>query len=122
MKPWRPPTREEVERILENEMASLPDGDRVRFDSLRVTPRQVAVTNSPGEYVYVIAEYHGKVVYWSDIEEGWELQAVDVSGGISERGSNQFELKHIIFQLFGAAAGAASNNVPSNPRPEEVRK
>ncbi|HEX2827225.1 MAG TPA: hypothetical protein VHP37_12830 [Burkholderiales bacterium] len=82
-------------------MKSLSVAERARFEPLRITPRQVPVTGSPSEYVYVVAEYQGKVLYWSDVEDGWELQSLNSTGGITERGSNQFELKHVIVQLFG---------------------
>lgn len=106
MEHLRPTTLDEVESILADEMGSLHPADRSRFEPLRVTPRRVGVTSAPGEYVYVVAEYQGKVLYWSDIEEGWELEALDSSGGIAQRGCNQFELKHIVSQLFGRTNAA----------------
>ncbi len=39
--------------------------------------------------------------YWSDVEEGWDLETPDQQGAILDRGSNQFDLKHIAWQLFG---------------------
>ena len=121
MTSWRPATREEVERILADEMKSLSVAERARFEPLRVTPRPVPVESSPNEFVYVVAEYQGKVLYWSDIEGGWELEPLDPSGAITERGSNQFELKHIIFQLFGeldALPKSVQSNFSSSRREE----
>ena len=101
MESWRPTTLEEVERILADEMEELHPAHRSRFESIRVTPRKVPVTSLPGEHVYVVAEYEGKVLYWSDVEEGWELEALNSSGGITERGCSQFELTYIMHQVFG---------------------
>jgi hypothetical protein len=42
--------------------------------------------------------------YYSDVEDGWELEEPNGSGGIHARGTSQFELKHIVHQLFGAPA------------------
>jgi hypothetical protein len=102
MDTWQPATREEVEALLSEELSALHPAHLARFEAMRVTPRRVAVTSAPGEYVYVVAEFQGKVLYFSDVEDGWELEALDDSGGITERGCNQFELKHIMHQLFGA--------------------
>jgi hypothetical protein len=103
MDTWQPASCEEVEIILAAELEELNPAHRTRFESMRVTPRKVPVTSAPGEYVHVVAEYGGKVLYWSDVEEGWELEALDASGGITKRACNQFDLTHIMHQVFGGA-------------------
>jgi hypothetical protein len=105
---WQPASREEVEQLLSEELGALHPGHRVRFDAMRVPPHQVPVTSHPGEFVYVVAEYDGKVLYYSDVEDGWELEALDDSGGIGKRGGNQFKLSHIMHQLFGAPDATTS--------------
>ena len=74
---------------------------------LLVAPYTVAVEAHPGETVVVVAEHAGSVLYWSDVEEGWELEPLTESGGISDRGCNQFELRHIAHRLFGAPPNAS---------------
>jgi hypothetical protein len=63
--------------------------------------RTVSVDAYPGETVVVVAEHEGKILYYSDIEDGWELDAPTASGAIANRGASQFELQHIAWQLFG---------------------
>jgi hypothetical protein len=101
MDTWKPTTREEVESLLSQELEDLHPVHLALFEPMRVTPRRVPVTSDPGQYVYVVAEYQGKVLYWSDVEEGWELEALNDAGGITERGCSQFELSHVMYQLFG---------------------
>ena len=48
-----------------------------------------------------MAKHEGKFLYWSDIEDGWELEALQAGGALEDRGCNQFELQHIMYKLFG---------------------
>ncbi|MDO5653580.1 MAG: hypothetical protein Q4G39_05695 [Brachymonas sp.] len=101
MTTWRLATLEEVKSILQQEFQHLHPKHRKCFASIQVQPRQVPVTNNPGESVWVIAEKDGNALYWSDAEEGWELEALQEGGVLQKRGCNQFALQHILFQLFG---------------------
>ena len=98
---WQPATREEVECLLSEGLKGLHPAHLARFNAIRVMPRRIPVASDPGEYVYVVAEYQGKVLYYSDVEDGWEIEAPSDSGGITARGCSQFELSHIMYQLFG---------------------
>jgi len=98
---WHPATFEEVECLLDEEIAELPPAHRARFETMRVPFRKVPVGTHPGATVIVVAEHDAKILYYSDIEEGWEITAPTTSGGISERGGSQFELTHIMWRLFG---------------------
>ena len=123
---WRPTAREEVESILAQELESLPPAYRAHFERIRVAPRKAAVTSAPDEFVYVIAEHQGKVLYWSDIDEGWELEALDSFGGIAQRGSNQYELRNVMLQLSEkddskpAAVGAVRKEIQRPGKDKEV--
>ena len=68
---------------------------------MRVPLRAVPVAACAGEMVIVVAEHDGKILYWSDVEGGWELERPTAEGGIRCRGCSQFELGHIMWQLFG---------------------
>ncbi len=103
MTSWTPPTKGDVELLFAREIAELAPSHRARFEAIAVPLRPVPVFDSPGESVYVVAEHQGRIIYWSDIEEGWECEMPNGSGGIDHRGSNQFELSHIAHQLFGDA-------------------
>ena len=81
MTPWNPLSREEIEAELAR--ASVP------------------VAAYPGERVWVVAEHQGRILYYSDIEQGWAIERPDGAGGIADRDCNQFELPHLMCQLFG---------------------
>ena len=92
----------DVKALLARDVATLHPSHRAAFDSIKIEARVVPVESSHGETVVVVAECEGRVLYWSDIEEGWELASLTERGGIPARGSNQFELSHIMWQVFGA--------------------
>ena len=101
MTSWRSATIDEVEIILLNEFADLHPAHQERFNAMRVSPYKVPVKNDIGFTVVVVAEYNDKILYWSDIEDGWELVKPNSFGGIDTRGCSQFELSHIMYQIFG---------------------
>jgi hypothetical protein len=101
MSNWKPESRHEVEQLFTQELALLHASHRAHFNSILVPIRSVPISSAPGESVYVVAEHNGRLLYWSDIEAGWEVESPDKNGGIGKRGSNQFELCHIAHQLFG---------------------
>jgi hypothetical protein len=102
MEPWAPATKDEVERLLADAIAQLESTHRTRFEAILVQLRTVPVLDSPTESVFVVAEHQGRIIYWSDVEEGWEYDSPNEHGGIDSRGCNQFELSHIAHQIFGA--------------------
>ncbi len=101
MDTWRAAGRDEVEGLLEAEVAVLHPRHRSLFDVMRVPLRQVPVSGADGEHVFVVAEHQGKILYFSDVEDGCEITEPDEHGGIAERGCNQLQLGHIMWQVFG---------------------
>ncbi|WP_334409967.1 hypothetical protein [Bradyrhizobium sp. AZCC 1721] len=82
-------------------MASLHPQHRAALEGALIRPRTAGVSDCPGEFVVVVAVLDDKLLYWSDVEEGWELEVPDARGNIASRGCNQFELRHVLYQVFG---------------------
>ncbi len=101
MNPWRPATQREVEQLLEEAFDDLYPQHQIQFNAMRVPIRPISVADTPGEFVFIVAEHNHAVLYWSDIEAGWEIERLNATGGINTRGSSQFELHHIMHQLLG---------------------
>jgi hypothetical protein len=83
------------------EMASLHPQYRAALERALIDPRTVNMSSSPRGFVVAVAILDEKLLYWSDVEEGWELEAPDVRGNITSRGCNQFELGHLLYQVCG---------------------
>jgi hypothetical protein len=98
---WRPARKEEVEDLLSQGLETLSPSHRHQFERIRTPIRSINVDDDPGQAVFAVAVVNGKLVYWSDIEEGWEVEEPTSADSIRSRGCNQFELRHIAYQLFG---------------------
>jgi hypothetical protein len=91
----------EVMGLLNEAMASLHPVHREALSQALIPARAVGVDDSPGESVIAVAKLGGALLYWSEIEEGWELAIPSQAGTIQSRGCNQFELKHVLYQALG---------------------
>jgi hypothetical protein len=101
---FRSATIPEVIDLLEDGLGSLHSAHRMALERARITPRKLPVADSPGEFVVAVAAFGDKLLYWSDVEEGWELERPDNQGGIVSRGCNQFELGDVMYQTLAPNA------------------
>jgi hypothetical protein len=92
----------EVLELLHQEMNALPRAHRSALQRALILARKVPVADSPSEHVVAVASFGDKLLYWSDVEGGWELEALDERGRISSRGCNQFGLGQALSQELGA--------------------
>lgn len=93
---------DKVEARIDRELNELHPAHRVRFDTMRVPMRFVPITTVAGEYLYVVAEYEGRAVYYSDLDEGWGIARPDADGAIPDHQGDLFRLDQIMNRLFGA--------------------
>jgi hypothetical protein len=91
----------EVMGLLHEAMAALHPVHREALGRALIPARALGVDNSPGEFVIAVAKLGDSFLYWSEIEEGWELAIPSQAGTIPSRGCNQFELKHVLYQALG---------------------
>ena len=96
-----PASEREVEELLSQALATVHPSHRARFELIRVPFRRIPVSDDPGAHVIVVAEFEQRVLYYSDIEDGWEWDSLNSTGGIDRRGCNQFKLSHVLHHAFG---------------------
>jgi hypothetical protein len=91
---WRPATMEEVLSIVEQDLADCDNSQKSVFDQFRVKPYFAKIArNNQLEQVVVVARKNNEVIYWEDVEEGFNISPITADQHISEPGANQDELR-----------------------------
>jgi hypothetical protein len=96
---WRPIRREEFDPLVAEQEAALDRGQEAILDASRVEPWQAVIRHSGqagDERVWVIAERRGQVLYFDDVEWGWNYSEVDEEGRILRPGGGQGELGGVL--------------------------
>lgn len=97
---WKPITKEELERELETQCNDLSPEEMSFFSSIKVPLDSFEIDrNGRLENVYVVARQEQSVVFYEDVEEGFEISKLNSQGVIDEYGANQFTIRHVINQL-----------------------
>jgi hypothetical protein len=91
----------EVLALLNTDTRTLHPKHRVALERARIAPRKILVADDPGAFVIAVANLDDKLLYWSEIEEGWELKLPNEAGSITSRGNNQYDLSHVLYQALG---------------------
>jgi hypothetical protein len=93
MAQWQPATREEVQAILDEDLRDCSPEVRATFDTHRVPLRQAPIVRYGNEeHVYIVAQRDDEVLYWEDVDEGFNFSRLDEDGRIVEHWCNQDSL------------------------------
>jgi len=91
---WRPATIEEVRQIVEEPLEQCDDEQLAVFDGYAVEPYAAPILRyGEMEAAVVVARRGNEVIYWEDIEEGFNLSALSSDGRILEHWCNHDELR-----------------------------
>jgi hypothetical protein len=96
---WRPISRSEFDSLVAEQEAGLDGRQKETLDECRVEPWQAVIRRSEmagDERVWVIAERRGEVLYFDDVEWGWNFSAVSEKGRILRPGGRQGELAGVL--------------------------
>jgi hypothetical protein len=97
---WRPASRERVEAILEEHLRECTDTQRAQFDQIRIPSVVWSIERSGRtESVFVVGRVGDSLLFWEDIEEGFELAVPDDDGVLRQYGASQFDLSHLMYRL-----------------------
>lgn len=100
MKSWSPISREELDALVAKELAGCEPEQLSAFSAYRTPVRAVAIDRfGSKESVFVVAQRGNVVVYYEDVEEGFNLSSLASDGSIATPGAEQWELKHAISRL-----------------------
>jgi hypothetical protein len=93
MMEWRPATIDEVVQIVRDDLARCDAEQVAVFNRHRVEPYHAPILRAGQmESVVIIARKGNEVMYWEDVEEGFNLSPIGLDGGILEPGAAQDEL------------------------------
>lgn len=97
---WTPISEEELLSLIEAQLMGCDDGLVALFHEIEVPLRRCPIRRfGEVEYVFVVAESGAGIIYYEDIEEGFEFCELGVDGVIPERGCDQLELCHILERI-----------------------
>ena len=100
---WIPATLEEVAQIIEADLEACDDEQLALFESFAVEPHFAPIHRfGKIEKVVVVAKKGGEVMYWEDVEEGFNVSPVDAKGVILNHLSDQDELASALNQWIEA--------------------
>jgi hypothetical protein len=97
---WKPTDADQLTRIVAEQLSSCSEEQRRLFENHRVKFHSVPIRRMDSlEQVFVVAEFGDRVLYYEDIEEGFELARLDAQGAVPFQGCSQYELRHVLAQL-----------------------
>ena len=106
MRPWVPISLHELESLVANQLADGPPDIATLFDRLRVPFRQVNLSRFGNrESVFVVAQAGTIVMYYEDVEEGFNVSELLSDGSIATPGCEQFDLATATNHLLSSASG-----------------
>jgi hypothetical protein len=93
MEEWQPATIEDVQRIIEQDLKACDAQQTRAFKQYAIKPYMASILRyEQKESVVVVARKGNEVIYWEDVEEGFNVSPVDSEGNILEHWCNQDEL------------------------------
>lgn len=103
MNTWRPITEVEFNELFTAQYAELCESQKITFDQFRIPLWKAAIRRSDqfgDERVFVVAQIDDGILYFDDVEYGFNISTVDESGRILHPGGSQNTLKEAIDQWF----------------------
>lgn len=96
---WQPISLAELEELVAKELQRCTHNQKDAFARFRVQFYQVPIYRLGSlESVWVVAELPPGLLYYEDVEEGFELGVLGDDGALQNHGCNQYELSHALAQ------------------------
>jgi hypothetical protein len=103
MSSWLPITGEEFSRLFDEQYSELNSEERGVFDRYRVPQWKAVIRRSEeagDERVFVVAQAEDGVLYFDDVEYGFNISGIDNTGRILTPGGSQNTLKEAVTEWF----------------------
>jgi len=90
---WKSAKIETVRKIVEGDLTNCDDAQLTTFQKYSVNPYLAPIVRYGNkESVIVVARKGDEVIYWEDVEEGFNVSPVAADGRILEHSCNQDDL------------------------------
>ena len=97
---WESITRDELSSLIDVETIKLSSEQVAFFESIKTQLQKVSIDRAGNiEEVFIVATHEGKVLFFDDIEEGFEWGILDDNGIIQHKYANQWSLKMAIHNV-----------------------
>jgi hypothetical protein len=94
MDDWQPATIEGVNQIVAKDLKDCDADQIATFDKYRVEPFSAPIVrNGQTERVVVVARNGDQVIYYEDVENGFNVSPISPDGRVLEHWCNQDELR-----------------------------
>ena len=103
METWHHITDEEFSNLFAEQYAELSSEERESLDQYRVGPWKAVIRRSDDagdEPVFVVAQTKDGVLYFDDVEYGFNISGIDATNRITTPGASQNTLKQAIDEWF----------------------
>lgn len=103
MDTWQPVTVEELDALMAAQLAECSPEQHQLFKRFKVDPYRVPIDRQGvTEAVFVVAKAGDMVLYYEDVEEGFNISPLSHDGSIATPGYEQWELRHALGRLVAA--------------------
>jgi hypothetical protein len=120
MDTWSPITAQELQSLIDAQLGECSPEQRTIFERYRVPLRPVPLERYGHlESVFVVAQRGGEVMYYEDVEDGFNFSHLTSEGLVAEHWCNQDELKYAVirWQDGGSQQNSALIRGPAQPLP-----
>jgi len=91
---WQPATIEEVNEIVSKDLKDCDEQQLAAFEKYRVEPFSAPIVQyGQTESVVVVPRNGDQVIYYEDVEDGFNLSPISSDGRVLEHWCNQDELR-----------------------------
>ena len=103
MDTWQPVTAKELDALVTTQLADCSPEQHELFERYKVVPYLVPIDRQgKTEAVFVVAKTGDMVLYYEDVEEGFNISPLSHDGSIATPGYEQWELRHALGHLVAA--------------------
>jgi hypothetical protein len=96
---WTPITTTDLEQLIDRELLTCTHDQRAAFVARRVSFYAAPIHRLGAvESVLLVAMFTQGLLYFEDVEEGFEFGNLGEDGAIPDQGCHQYALRHVLSQ------------------------